>query len=70
MYLDAGADIIGTNTFSGTTIAQVEEDKCEFIGIKENIQADYGCEHLVKEINIESARVARAACVEAERETG
>ncbi|KAF8360237.1 metr-1, partial [Pristionchus pacificus] len=54
MYLDAGADIIGTNTFSGTTIAQ----------------ADYGCEHLVKEINIESARVARAACVEAERETG
>lgn len=68
MYLDAGADIIGTNTFSGTTIAQVEED--ELIGIKNNIQADYGCEHLVKEINIESARVARAACVEAERETG
>ncbi|GMR36761.1 hypothetical protein PMAYCL1PPCAC_06956, partial [Pristionchus mayeri] len=54
MYLDAGADIIGTNTFSGTTIAQ----------------ADYACEHLVKDINVESARVARAACEEAERLTG
>ncbi|GMR34641.1 hypothetical protein PMAYCL1PPCAC_04836, partial [Pristionchus mayeri] len=53
-YLDAGADILGTNTFSGTTIAQ----------------ADYACEHLVNAINIESAKVARAACIEAEQETG
>lgn len=39
-YLDAGADIFETNTFSGTTIAQ----------------ADYGLEHLVREINLEAAR--------------
>ncbi len=44
-FLDAGSDIIETNTFSGTTIAQ----------------ADYGLEELVPELNIESARLARAA---------
>jgi 5-methyltetrahydrofolate--homocysteine methyltransferase len=43
-YLAAGADIIETNTFSGTTIAQ----------------ADYGLEHLVTDINYEAARLARA----------
>lgn len=42
-YFEAGADIIETNTFSGTTIAQ----------------ADYGLEHMVDNINIESARIAR-----------
>ncbi|MEZ4720602.1 MAG: homocysteine S-methyltransferase family protein [Flavobacteriales bacterium] len=42
-YLDAGADIIETNTFSGTTIAQ----------------EDYGCQQLVDQINIESAKIAR-----------
>ncbi|MGE0143053.1 MAG: methionine synthase [Planctomycetota bacterium] len=42
-YLDAGADIIETNTFSGTTISQ----------------ADYGLEHIVHELNLESARLAR-----------
>lgn len=42
-YLDAGADILETNTFSGTTIAQ----------------EDYGCQHLVYEINYESARLAK-----------
>jgi 5-methyltetrahydrofolate--homocysteine methyltransferase len=45
-FLDAGADILETNTFSGTTISQ----------------ADYGLEHLVREINVASVRVARAAC--------
>jgi len=44
-YLEAGADIIETNTFSGTTIAQ----------------ADYQTEHLVYEINYESARIAKEA---------
>jgi 5-methyltetrahydrofolate--homocysteine methyltransferase len=44
-YLEAGADIIETNTFSGTTIAM----------------ADYGMEHLVYELNFESARLARQA---------
>jgi 5-methyltetrahydrofolate--homocysteine methyltransferase len=44
MYFDAGADIIETNTFSGTTIAQ----------------ADYGLGlEWVNRINIESAKIAR-----------
>jgi 5-methyltetrahydrofolate--homocysteine methyltransferase len=44
-YLDAGSDIIETNTFSGTTIAQ----------------ADYGLEHLVYDINYYGAKLARQA---------
>ncbi len=42
-YVDAGADMIETNTFSSTTIAM----------------ADYGCEHLVRDLNIAAARIAR-----------
>ena len=42
-YLEAGADIIETNTFSGTTIAQ----------------ADYGLEKAVYDINFHSAKIAR-----------
>ena len=42
-YLEAGADIIETNTFSSTTIAM----------------ADYHMEELVYELNYESARIAR-----------
>jgi 5-methyltetrahydrofolate--homocysteine methyltransferase len=45
-YLDAGADITSTNTFSGTTIAQ----------------ADYALESVVDDINIAAARIARDAC--------
>lgn len=44
-YLEAGADIIETNTFSGTTIAQ----------------ADYRLEHIVYDINYYGAKVAREA---------
>lgn len=44
-YLEAGSDIIETNTFSGTWIAQ----------------ADYRLEDLAYEINFESARIARKA---------
>ena len=44
-YFAAGADMVETNTFSGTTIAQ----------------ADYGLEHVVYELNYESARLARDA---------
>jgi 5-methyltetrahydrofolate--homocysteine methyltransferase len=44
-YLKAGADIIETNTFSGTTIGM----------------ADYHMEDLVYELNFESARIARKA---------
>ena len=46
-YLEAGSDIIETNTFSGTTIAQ----------------ADYKLESAVRAINIESAKIAeRSRC--------
>ncbi|MCB0373752.1 MAG: homocysteine S-methyltransferase family protein [Muricauda sp.] len=47
-YLDAGADIIETNTFSGTTIAM----------------ADYGMEELVYELNYESAKIAKQVAQE------
>ncbi|GAC1592340.1 MAG: methionine synthase [Hymenobacter sp.] len=47
-YFAAGADMVETNTFSGTTIAQ----------------ADYGLEHVVYELNFESARLAREAADE------
>ncbi|MFC6269340.1 homocysteine S-methyltransferase family protein [Frigoriflavimonas asaccharolytica] len=47
-YLEAGADIIETNTFSGTTIAM----------------ADYHMEDLVYELNYESAKIARQVCDE------
>ena len=44
-YLKAGADIVSTNTFNATRIAQ----------------ADYATEDLTREINREGARLARAA---------
>lgn len=47
-YLEAGSDIIETNTFSGTRLAQ----------------ADYQLEEFVREINIESAKIAKRACQE------
>ncbi|WP_417431004.1 homocysteine S-methyltransferase family protein [Halpernia sp.] len=47
-YLAAGADIIETNTFSGTTIAM----------------ADYQMEDLVYELNFESAKIAKKVCEE------
>jgi len=51
-YLKAGADIIETNTFSGTTIAM----------------ADYGMEELVYELNYESAKIAKEAIAEFKKE--
>jgi len=53
-YLDAGSDIVSTNTFSANTISQ----------------ADYGAEHLVADINRASARLARAAADEYEAKDG
>ena len=53
-YLDAGSDMIETNTFSSTKIAM----------------ADYGCEHLVRDINIASAKIAREAAEEAQAKDG
>jgi 5-methyltetrahydrofolate--homocysteine methyltransferase len=45
-YMAAGADLIETNTFGATSIAQ----------------ADYDMAHLAREMNFESAKLARAAC--------
>ena len=45
-YLAAGADMIETNTFGATTVAQ----------------ADYDMQHLTREMNLQSAKLARAAC--------
>lgn len=44
-YLEAGADIIETNTFSGTKLAQ----------------KDYDLEHIVYDLNLKAAKLARAA---------
>lgn len=43
-YLEAGADIISTNTFNAQRISL----------------ADYGCEHLVRDVNLAAVRLARA----------
>jgi 5-methyltetrahydrofolate--homocysteine methyltransferase len=53
-YLDAGSDIVSTNTFSANTISQ----------------ADYGAEAYVGDINRASARLARAAADEYEARDG
>ena len=47
-YFEAGADIVETNTFSGTSVAQ----------------ADYHLEHVVYDLNFESARIAKEVAVE------
>jgi len=52
-YLDAGADLIETNTFNSTSISQ----------------ADYHLEHLVPELNRDGARLALEACQLAEAKT-
>ena len=53
-YFRAGADIVETNTFSGTSIAQ----------------ADYGMEAYVYELNVACSRIAREAAVIAQKEDG
>ncbi len=45
-YLAAGADLIETNTFGATTVAQ----------------EDYDMADLAREMNVQSAKIARAAC--------
>src|ERR1700674_4884669 len=46
-YLEAGADILETNTFNSTAISQ----------------ADYKLEHIVEELNLAGAGLARGAAV-------
>jgi 5-methyltetrahydrofolate--homocysteine methyltransferase len=53
-YFRAGADIVSTNTFSSTTIAQ----------------ADYGMEGIAYELNYAGATLACAAARAAQREDG
>jgi len=53
-YAMAGADILETNTFSSTSIAQ----------------ADYGMQQCVYELNRDGARLARRAAIKAERADG
>ncbi len=50
-YFEAGADIVETNTFSGTSIAQ----------------ADYHLEHIVYDLNVESAKIAKEVAIEVTR---
>jgi 5-methyltetrahydrofolate--homocysteine methyltransferase len=53
-YLDAGADVISTNTFNSTCISQ----------------ADYGMQELVGELNLEAARLARRVADEFSASSG
>jgi len=52
-YLEAGSDIIETNTFNGTSL----------------VQSDYGLESLAYELNVVASRLARAATDEWTRRT-
>jgi len=52
-YLEVGADIIGTNTFNAQHISM----------------ADYGMEEISRELNVEAAKIARAAADEWTRKT-
>ncbi|MEA2905124.1 MAG: 5-methyltetrahydrofolate--homocysteine methyltransferase, partial [Alphaproteobacteria bacterium] len=53
-YFRAGADIVSTNTFSSTSIAQ----------------ADYGMSDIAHELNVEGAKLAHAAAAIAQAEDG
>ncbi|HSP57631.1 MAG TPA: homocysteine S-methyltransferase family protein, partial [Halomonas sp.] len=53
-YLEAGADIVETNTFNSTRLSQ----------------SDYGMEAIVPELNREAARLARTVCDAVSAETG
>ena len=53
-YFAAGADVVETNTFNSTRIAQ----------------ADYGMEDLVHELNFEAAKLARSVADEVEKKDG
>ena len=53
-YLDAGADVIETNTFNANAISQ----------------KDYALEHLVPEMNLKAAQIARRAADDYRQRTG
>ena len=53
-FADAGADILATNSFNANRISQ----------------ADYGAEHLVREINVSAARIVREVADSAAQKDG
>ncbi|MBV9842626.1 MAG: homocysteine S-methyltransferase family protein [Sphingomonadaceae bacterium] len=53
-YIAAGSDIVSTNTFNANRISQ----------------ADYGAEHLVRDLNLAAAEIARDAAMAAEAADG
>ncbi len=53
-YIAAGATVLATNTFNANRISQ----------------ADYGAEHLVREINMAAAQIIRSACDDATAKDG
>ena len=53
-YLDAGSDMVSTNTFNANTVSQ----------------ADYGAEHLVRDLNLAASKIARDAADAAEAKDG
>jgi 5-methyltetrahydrofolate--homocysteine methyltransferase len=53
-YLDAGSDIVSTNTFNANTISQ----------------GDYDAQHLVRDMNLAAARIARTEADAAEQRDG
>ena len=53
-YISAGSTLLATNTFNANVISQ----------------ADYGAEHLVREINMSAAKVIREACDDATAKDG
>ena len=53
-YLDAGADVIETNTFNATSL----------------VQSDYGLEHVVYELNVRATELAKEAARDAEKRDG
>lgn len=78
-FLEAGSDIIETNSFSGTSIAQseffIEDPRESGAGRKDpdfyqKVIDDPFLKNLAWEINLQSAQLARSACDAAETKTG
>ncbi|WP_018970366.1 methionine synthase [Rubritalea marina] len=78
-FLNSGSDIVETNSFSGTAIAQseffVEDPRETGEGRKDpefyqKVIDDKELQDLAWEINVESAKLARKACDEVEAKTG
>lgn len=78
-FLEAGSDIIETNSFSGTSIAQseffVEDPRESGEGRKDpefyqKVLDDPFLQKLSRRLNVESAQLARAACDKVAQETG